>query len=61
MRAMAVDEIRKARRTTDACEGNDLFVVDVALLEHLVERGQHSEIAATRTPGGMIGGYRFLG
>ncbi len=60
MRAVAVDEIRKARRTTDACESNDLFVLEVAFLEHLVERGEHGEIAAPGTPCWMIGGDRFF-
>jgi hypothetical protein len=61
VRAVAVDEIRKTRRTTDACEGNDLFMFDVAFLKHLIERGQHSEISAAGTPGGVIGGDGFLG
>ena len=61
MRAVAVDEIRKARRTTDACESDDLFVLEVAFLEHLVERGEHGEIAAAGAPCWMIGGDRFFG
>jgi hypothetical protein len=61
MRAVAIDEIRKARRTTDACESHDLFVLDVAFLEDLVKRGEHSEIAATGTPGRVVGSNGFLG
>ena len=40
MGAVAVNEIRKARRTTDAGEGDDLLVFELALLEHLVERSR---------------------
>src|SRR5689334_17312333 len=58
--AMAVDEIGKARRATDPGEGNDLFVIEVAFLEHFVERSEHREIAAAGTPGRMIGRDRFL-
>src|SRR5437762_9407956 len=61
MRAVTVDEIRKARRTTDSGEGDDLFVIELAFLEHFVERSQHSEIAATGTPCREIGGDGFLG
>src|SRR4030095_16656285 len=50
MRAVAINEIRKARRTTDACESHDLFMLEVAFLEHLVERRQHSEISTAGTP-----------
>ena len=38
MRAVTIDEIRKARRTADACKGHDLFVFDVAFFENFVER-----------------------
>src|SRR5262249_35731444 len=61
VRAVTINEIRKTRRTTDACERHDLFVLDVPFLEHLVERGEHGEIAATGTPRGMIGCDCFLG
>ena len=61
MGAVAVDEIGKARRTTDPGEGDDLFVIELAFLEHLVERSEHCEIAAARTPCREIGGDGFLG
>src|SRR5205807_2490366 len=59
--AVAVDEIGKARRATDAVEGDDLFVIELAFLDDFVEGSQNGEIAAAGTPGGMIGGDRFLG
>src|SRR5207249_9909771 len=37
--AVAVDEVRKARRTTDPGEGDDLFVIELAFLKDFVERG----------------------
>src|SRR5439155_15267257 len=61
MRAVAVDEIGKARRTTDPGEGDDFFVFELAFLEDFVERGQHCEIAAAGTPCRVIGGDGFLG
>jgi hypothetical protein len=61
VRAVAVDEIGKARRTTDPREGDDLLVIEVAFLEDFVERGEHREIAAARTPGRVIGGNGFFG
>src|SRR5260370_4128641 len=61
MRAMAVNEIGKARRTTDPGEGDDLFVIELALLDHFVERSEHREIAAAGTPRREIGGDGFLG
>src|SRR6266699_1379115 len=61
MRAVAVDEIGKARRTTDPGEGDDLFVIELPFLEDFVERSQHSEIAAARTPWRVIRSDRFLG
>src|ERR1051326_8588100 len=39
VRAMAIDEIRKTRRTTDPCERNDLFVRSE---EHTSELQSHS-------------------
>ncbi len=61
MCAVAVDEIGKARRTTDPGEGDDLFVFELAFLEDFVERSEHCEIAAAGTPGRVIGGDGFLG
>src|SRR5438105_1201479 len=60
MRAVAVDEIRKARRTTDPGESDDLFVLEISFLEDFVERSEHGEIATTRTPCRMVGGDGFL-
>ncbi len=60
MRAVAVDEIWKTRRTTDSGEGDDLFVLEIAFLEDLVKRSEHGEIAATGTPRRVIGRDRFL-
>src|SRR5207237_9074076 len=37
MRAMAVDEVRKARRATNPSEGDDLFVIEISFLEDFVE------------------------
>src|SRR5256885_1189795 len=59
--AVAVDEIRKARGTTDSGNGDDLLVIDLAFLEDLVIGSEHGEIAATGTPGRVIGRYRLLG
>src|SRR4029077_5303527 len=53
--AVAVDEIGKARGATDPGEGDDLLVFELALLEHFVERSEHCEIAAARTPCRVIG------
>jgi hypothetical protein len=61
MRAVAVDEIGKARRTTDPGEGDDLFVIELPFLEDFVERSQDSEIAAARTPCWVIRSDSFLG
>jgi hypothetical protein len=36
-------------------------VIELAFLENFVERGEHGEIAATRTPGGVIGSDGFFG
>ncbi len=60
VRAVAVDEIGKARRTTDPGEGDDFFVIEISFLENFVEGSEHGEIAATRTPGGVIGGDRLF-
>src|SRR5207247_907143 len=59
--AVAVDEIRKARRTTDPGKGDDLFVIELAFLEHFVEGSEHGEIAAAGTPCRVIGGDGFFG
>src|ERR1051326_3280679 len=61
VRAVAIDEIGKARRTTDARKRDDLFVIDISFLENLVERREHGEIATARTPGRVMGGGRPLG
>ncbi len=59
--AVAIDEIRKARGAADAGEGDDLLVVELAFLEDFVVAGEDGEVAATGTPGGVIGGDGFLG
>ena len=59
--AVAVDEIRKARRTTDPGEGDDLFVIELAFLEDLVKGSQNRKVSTTRTPGRVIGGDGFFG
>ena len=61
MRAMAIDEIWKARGTTDSGESDDFLVLEVAFLEDFVKRSENGEIAATGTPGRVIGGDGFLG
>ncbi len=61
MRAVAVDEIREARGTADAGEGDDLLVLELAFLEDLVIGGEHGEVAAAGTPGRVVGGEGFLG
>src|SRR5581483_9535235 len=61
VRAVAVNEIGKARGTTDARESNDLFVLEISFLENFVERSEHGEIAAARAPGRMIGGDCLFG
>src|SRR5205814_695406 len=58
---VAVDEIGKARRTTDPGEGDDLFVIEILFLEHFVKGSERSEDAAARTPRRMISGDGFLG
>jgi len=37
VRAVAIDEIGKARRTTDPRESDDLFVLELAFLEDFVK------------------------
>ena len=59
--AVAVDEIGKARGTTDAGEGDDLLVIELAFLEDLVIGSENGEVAAAGTPGRVIGGDGFLG
>jgi hypothetical protein len=59
--AVAVDEVRKARGATDARESDNLFVIELAFLEDLVIAGENGEVAATGTPGRVIGGDGFLG
>ena len=57
MRAVAVHEIREARGTTDPGEGDDLLVIELPFLEDFVIGSEHREVAAARTPGGVIGRY----
>jgi hypothetical protein len=61
VRAMAVNEIWKARGTTKSGKRDDFFVREISFLEEFVKRGEHSEIAATGTPRRMVSGNRFLG
>ncbi len=58
--AVAIDEIREARGAADAGEGDDLLVVELAFLEDFVVAGEDGEIAATGTPGRVIGGDGFF-
>src|SRR5207237_7913438 len=58
--AVAVDEIGKARRTTDPGESDDFFVIEIAFLENFVEGSQNRKVTTTRTPCWMIGGDGFL-
>src|SRR5205814_560747 len=48
------------RRTTDPREGDDLFVIEIAFLEHFVERSQNRKVSTTWAPSGMVGGDCFL-
>ncbi len=61
MRAVAVDEIREARGTTDPGEGDDLLVIELPFLDDFVIGGEHGEVAAAGTPGRVVGGDGFLG
>src|SRR5438477_6837806 len=54
MGAVAVDEIRKARRTTDPGEGDDLFVIEISFLEDFVKGSQNREVSTTWSRSGMI-------
>jgi hypothetical protein len=58
---VAVDEVRKARGTTDPGNGDDLLVIELAFLEDLVIGREDREVAAAGTPGGVIGGDGLLG
>src|SRR5205085_8161896 len=60
MRAVAVHEIREARGATDPGEGDDLLVIELPFLDDFVIGSEHGEVAATGTPGGVIGGDGFL-
>ena len=42
-------------------KGDDLFVLELAFLEDLVEGRQNREIAAAGAPGWVIGGDGFFG
>src|SRR5437660_3702107 len=61
VRAVAVDEIGKARRATDAGEGDDLLVIELAFLDDFVEGSQNGKVTATRAPSRVIGGDGFFG
>ena len=52
VRAVAVHEIGEARRTTDPGEGDDLFVIDLALFQNLVE---DASTAKSPQPGHHVG------
>src|SRR2546425_4882232 len=56
MGAMRLHEIRETARTSDAGDGGDLLVPQLALFDQLEVKRQHREVAATGTPRGMIGG-----
>ncbi len=59
--AVGIDEIGEAGGAADAGESDDVLVRELAALEHLVERGEHGEIAAAGAPGRVVGGEVFLG
>src|SRR3977135_345710 len=61
VRAVAVDEIRKARGATDPGERDALLVIELAFLEDFVEGSEHGEIAAAWTPSRVIGSDGFFG
>ena len=61
MAAVGVDEIREARRTTDAGERDDFFLRVIEFLEDLVEGGEDGEVAAAGAPRRVVGGEGFLG
>ncbi len=61
MRAVAVDEIREARGTTDPGEGDDLLVIELPFLDDFVIGGEDGEVAAAGTPRRVVGGDGFLG
>ena len=52
MGAVAVHEIGKPRGTTDAGEGDDLLVIELAFLEHLVKE---ASTAKSPQPGHHVG------
>jgi hypothetical protein len=61
MGAMGLDEVRKTTGATDAGNGGDFLVPQTPLLDQFEIQGQHGEISAARTPGGMIGGNLLFG
>ncbi len=58
--AVRIDEIRKARRTADAGQSNDILLGQAELFDGLVVGGQDGEVAATRTPSRMVRRQAFF-
>ena len=61
MRAVRLDEIRKAAGAADAGDGGDFLVPELALFDQLEIKREHGEIAAAGAPGRMVGGDFFFG
>ena len=59
--AVGLHEIGKAAGAADAGDGSDLFVHHLALFNQFEIQRQHGEVAATGTPGGVVGRDFLLG
>ena len=60
MNAMRLDKIWKPAGATNARDGRDFFVQHFALFNQFEIKREHRKIAATRTPGRMIGSDFFF-
>src|SRR6185437_4248977 len=60
MHAVRLHEIRETARTTNARDGRDLFVPELALLDQFEVKRQHGKITAAGTPGRVVGGDVFF-
>src|ERR1043166_2839462 len=61
MRAVGLHKVREPTRTANPCHSRDFLMPELAFFDELEIEGEHGEIAAARTPGGMIRGYFFFG
>ena len=61
MSAMGLNEIRKPAGTSNAGDSRDLLVPQLAFLDQFEIKRENREIAATGTPGRMIGSDFFFG